>query len=93
MRRPGSSDFFDSMSPLRDVAKTTAPLFVHHGVNDPRVSKGEADQVVVALRARKLPVEYMVAPDEGHSLARRANVITFLSRAARFLESRVRRPR
>ena len=39
-----------------------------------------------ALRARGVPVEYMVAPDEGHSLSRPYNRDVFTARAVRFLE-------
>ena len=50
----------------------------------------ESDQIVQALRARGVGVEYMVAADEGHSLSRRPNQLAFFSRAARFLESQLR---
>ena len=40
-----------------------------------------------ALRERNVPVEYMVADDEGHSLARRENRIALACRVARFLET------
>jgi dipeptidyl aminopeptidase/acylaminoacyl peptidase len=78
--------FLESISPLRDVDRIVDPLFVYAGANDPRVPRGESDQIVHALRERKIPVEYMVAENEGHSLMRRENVIEFLSRVARFLE-------
>jgi dipeptidyl aminopeptidase/acylaminoacyl peptidase len=79
--------FLDSISPLRDVAKITRPLFVYEGANDPIVPRVETDQIVVALRRRGMPVEYMVKDNEGHSLDHRENVIEFLSRSARFLEA------
>ena len=41
---------------------------VVQGANDPRVNKAEADQIVIALRDRGFPVEYLLAPDEGHGL-------------------------
>jgi dipeptidyl aminopeptidase/acylaminoacyl peptidase len=78
--------FLDSISPHRDVAKITDPLFVYAGANDPRVPRTESDQIVRALRDRKVPVEYMVKDNEGHSLARRENQIEFYARVARFLE-------
>jgi dipeptidyl aminopeptidase/acylaminoacyl peptidase len=76
----------EELSPIRDVEKIKAPLFVYAGANDPRVPRSEDDQIVKALRARGVLVEYMVAPNEGHSLSRRENQIVFYSRAARFLE-------
>ena len=78
--------FLESISPLREADKITAPLFVYAGANDPRVPRSESDLIVKALRSRNVPVEYMVANDEGHSLARRENMIEFAARSARFLE-------
>jgi dipeptidyl aminopeptidase/acylaminoacyl peptidase len=53
-------------SPLFKVDQIECPLLVVHGANDPRVKQREADQIVVALRLKGKPVEYIVAPDEGH---------------------------
>jgi dipeptidyl aminopeptidase/acylaminoacyl peptidase len=80
------ADFLRSISPLEDVNKIVDPLFVYAGANDPRVPRGESDQVVRALRDRKIPVEYMVAENEGHSVLRKENLIEFLARSALFLE-------
>ena len=82
--------FLDSISPVRDADKIARPLFVYAGANDPRVPRTESDLIVKALRARKVPVEYMVKANEGHSLARRDSQIEFYSRAARFLEAHLR---
>ena len=83
-------DFLRSISPLEDVAKIVDPLFVYAGANDPRVPRSESDLIVRALRGRKVPVEYMVADNEGHSIARRENQIELFSRVARFLETHLR---
>jgi dipeptidyl aminopeptidase/acylaminoacyl peptidase len=53
-------------SPLFHCDQIQAPLLVIHGANDPRVKQNESDQIVVALRQKNKPVEYVVAPDEGH---------------------------
>src|SRR6185436_15836180 len=82
--------FLESISPLHDVDKIVDPLFVYAGANDPRVPRTESDLIVKALRGRKVPVEYMVANNEGHSLARRENQIQFYARAARFLENHLK---
>ena len=76
----------DEFSPMRDVAKIVRPLFVYAGQNDPRVPRGESDQLVAALRKRGVPVEYMVAPNEGHSVDRRESKIALMVRIARFLD-------
>jgi dipeptidyl aminopeptidase/acylaminoacyl peptidase len=80
----------EEFSPIREVDRIAAPLFVYAGQNDPRVPRAESDQVVQALRARRVPVEYQVAADEGHSLDHRENKVEFLTRVARFLKDNVR---
>jgi len=75
----------EEFSPMRDVDKIVAPLFVYAGQNDPRVPRRESDTIVRALRERNVPVEYMVAADEGHTVDRRENKIELLTRVARFL--------
>jgi dipeptidyl aminopeptidase/acylaminoacyl peptidase len=78
--------FLDSISPLNDVGKIAVPLFVYQGQNDPRVPRPESDQIVSALRERKVPVEYMVAGNEGHSVDRKENRVEFFTRVALFLQ-------
>jgi dipeptidyl aminopeptidase/acylaminoacyl peptidase len=72
-------------SPLIAAAKIKTPLLVIQGANDPRVTKRESDQIVVALRDRGFPVEYMVAPDEGHGFARPVNNMAMFALAEKFL--------
>jgi dipeptidyl aminopeptidase/acylaminoacyl peptidase len=77
-------------SPHRDFDKIKAPLFVYQGANDPRVPRPESDLIVRTLREKKIPVEYMVAANEGHSLDRRETKVEFLTRTARFLSENVK---
>src|SRR5262245_6635832 len=72
-------------SPLYSADKIKTPLMVVQGANDPRVNKREADQIVVALRDRNYPVEYLVAPDEGHGFARPVNNMAMIAAAEKFL--------
>ncbi|NNE65269.1 MAG: S9 family peptidase [Pyrinomonadaceae bacterium] len=72
-------------SPLTHADKITTPLMVVQGANDPRVNKRESDQIVVALRDRNYPVEYLVAPDEGHGFARPVNNMAMVASAEKFL--------
>ena len=82
--------FLKSISPITDVGKIVDPTFVYAGANDPRVPRSESDLIVKALRQKKIPTEYMVADNEGHSLARRENQLEFYARCARFLETHLR---
>ncbi|HVE73399.1 MAG TPA: S9 family peptidase [Thermoanaerobaculia bacterium] len=75
----------DRVSPLYSADKIKKPLLVIHGANDPRVKKAEADQIVIALRDRGYPVEYIVAPDEGHGFQRPVNNMAAFAAAERFL--------
>ena len=72
-------------SPLFSANKIKTPLMVVQGANDPRVNKREADQIVVALRDRNYPVEYLVAPDEGHGFARPVNNMAMIAAAEKFM--------
>ncbi len=72
-------------SPLNSADKIKAPLMVVQGQNDPRVKRAESDQIVIALRDRGYPVEYLVAPDEGHGFARPVNNMAMIASSERFL--------
>jgi dipeptidyl aminopeptidase/acylaminoacyl peptidase len=75
----------ERQSPLNSAAKIKTPLLVVQGANDPRVKKAESDQIVVALRDRKFPIEYIVAPDEGHGFQRPVNNMAMYAAIEKFL--------
>ena len=72
-------------SPLNSAGKIKTPLLVLQGANDPRVKQAESDQIVIALRDRGFPVEYVVAPDEGHGFARPINNMAGFAATEKFL--------
>ncbi|HKR60314.1 MAG TPA: prolyl oligopeptidase family serine peptidase, partial [Pyrinomonadaceae bacterium] len=72
-------------SPLTHADKIKTPLLVVQGANDPRVNKRESDQIVIALRDRGYPVQYLVAPDEGHGFARPVNNMAMLALSEKFM--------
>jgi len=72
-------------SPLTHADKIKTPLLVVQGANDPRVNKRESDQIVIALRDRGYPVQYLVAPDEGHGFARPVNNMAMLALSEKFI--------
>jgi dipeptidyl aminopeptidase/acylaminoacyl peptidase len=76
-------------SPLNSANKIKTPLMVVQGANDPRVNQAESDQIVIALRDRGFPVEYINAPDEGHGFARPVNNMAMLAAAEKFLSKHV----
>ncbi len=64
-------------------------LFVH-GSNDPRVPIEEAEQIVAALKERKVPVEYLRYEDEGHGLAKLKNRLDAYPKMVAFLDKYVK---
>src|SRR5579863_4349887 len=72
-------------SPLNAASHIKTPLLVAQGANDPRVNKREAEQIVIALRDRGFPVEYILAPDEGHGFARPINNLALFAATEKFL--------
>ena len=60
-------------SPLTWASKIKTPLMIAQGANDARVNHAESEQIVIALRDRGFPVEYLLIPDEGHGFARPVN--------------------
>jgi dipeptidyl aminopeptidase/acylaminoacyl peptidase len=72
-------------SPLFVADKISRPLLIGQGANDPRVNVRESDQIVASMRAKNIPVTYLVFPDEGHGFARPVNNIAFNAVAENFL--------
>ena len=72
-------------SPITFVDRIVTPLMVVQGANDPRVTKGESDQIVAALEARGVDVEYIVKDDEGHGFVNPENRLDFYRAMERFL--------
>jgi dipeptidyl aminopeptidase/acylaminoacyl peptidase len=72
-KTPEGKAQLERQSPLNSASKIRTPLLVAQGANDPRVKKAEAEQIVIALRDRGFPVEYILAPDEGHGFQRPVN--------------------
>ncbi|MFF0147867.1 dipeptidyl aminopeptidase/acylaminoacyl peptidase [Amycolatopsis sulphurea] len=61
-------------SPITMVDRIRTPLLVVQGANDARVAKSESDAIVEGLRERGVPVEYLVAEDEGHAFINPENL-------------------
>ncbi len=72
-------------SPLNRVNKIQRPLLIAQGANDPRVKQAESDQIVEAMKAKGIPVTYVLYPDEGHGFARPENRLSFYAVSEAFL--------
>jgi len=80
------ADFLMERSPITYVENVQAPLLVIQGATDPRVVKGESDQLVEKLESLGREVEYVVFDDEGHGFTKRPNELKAYSLAAEWLE-------
>ena len=86
-RDPAMRAFLARISPVNNADRIKAPLFVVHGKNDPRVPYTEAEQIVTAARKNGAPVWYLLADNEGHGYARKANVDFLFYAMTAFLET------
>ena len=82
---PDGKKVLQAASPLTSTDKIKTPLLVAQGANDPRVNRREAEQIVIALRDRGFPVDYVLAPDEGHGFARPVNNLALFMESEKFL--------
>ncbi len=72
-------------SPANEADKIKTPLMVVQGLRDAQVSRAETEQMVAGLRDRKVPVEYLLAGDEGHGFTHPVNHMAMLAAAEKFL--------
>ncbi len=75
------------VSPVFHADKIKAALFVAQGANDPRVNLAESDQMVAAMKARGVNVEYMVKDNEGHGFRNQENRFEFYRAMEKFLDA------
>ena len=81
---PADRDRLMAQSPLFFADQIQAPLMVIHGANDPRVKQAESDQIVAEMRDLGRPVEYLLAPDEGHGFGKENNLLASMAALERF---------
>ena len=82
---PAERHKMEAKSPLFRVDRITRPLLIAQGANDVRCTRLESDQMVAALQGAGKEVEYILFPNEGHSLTHWKNVLVFTRRIEDFL--------
>lgn len=75
-----------NISPVFHGNNVKNPVMVLQGANDPRVLQAESDDMVEAIRAAGVPVEYVIFPDEGHGFIKKENQIKAYSQIKDFLD-------
>lgn len=84
------STLMANASPALHADKIKVPLFVAQGANDPRVNKDESDQMVEALKARGVEVQYLVKDNEGHGFHNEENQFEFYRAMETFLDQHLK---
>jgi len=84
---PEGKALLTAISPVTHAAKIKRPLLIGQGANDPRVKQAESEQIVAAMKKARLPVTYVVFPDEGHGFNRPVNNIAFFGVTEAFLSA------
>jgi dipeptidyl aminopeptidase/acylaminoacyl peptidase len=77
------------LSPLGKIGVVTTPLLVLHGANDTNVPVIEAEQIVASLKARGVPVGYILFPDEGHGWRKLPNRVRSTTAIVDFFKARL----
>lgn len=75
-----------NISPVFHASNVTKPLMVLQGANDVRVLQVESDEIVEAVKANGVPVEYIVFDDEGHGFLKKENEIEGYGKIKLFLD-------
>jgi dipeptidyl aminopeptidase/acylaminoacyl peptidase len=82
----------EARSPLVHARNIRRPLLVVQGQNDPRVLEVESREIVEAVRANGVPVEYLLFEDEGHGFRNKQNRIAASEAYLAFLEDHLQAP-
>lgn len=78
------------ISPLFHADQIKHPVMVLQGAQDPRVLQVESDEMVDAMRANDVPVEYVLFEDEGHGFRKKENQIEGWSGILAFLDQHLK---
>jgi dipeptidyl aminopeptidase/acylaminoacyl peptidase len=84
-RTEGGRSLLRERSPLLYVDRIQRPILIAQGANDPRVNKNESSQIVQAMQEKKIPITYVLYPDEGHGFVRPGNGMSFYALTEAFL--------
>lgn len=90
-RDPDMRKYFEEIAPINHVDKITKPIFIIHGVNDPRVPVGEAETLFAAVKKNRHKPWLMLALDEGHGFRKKSNLDAMNAAVALFFKRLIER--
>lgn len=85
-KNPADATYQHDRSPINFTDKVTHPLLVVQGEKDARVKADQSEKIVAALRARQVPVHYLLLPGEGHGFTKNENFLKAYLTTDRFLD-------
>ena len=71
---PEGRELYHQRSPLYYVDQLSVPVIFFQGSEDKVVTPNQAESMVAALRAKKVPVAYILFEGEGHGFRRAENI-------------------
>ncbi|MFN4279471.1 prolyl oligopeptidase family serine peptidase [Thermosynechococcus sp.] len=83
---PEGADLYRRRSPLYHVERLTRPVIFFQGLKDVVVPPTQAEQMVAALQARGVPVEYYTFAEEGHGFRQSSTIATALAAELQFYQ-------
>lgn len=83
---PAHARYQHDRSPIHFLDRVARPLLVVQGANDARVKQDQSDRVVAALRARQVPVHYLLLAGEGHGFSKNESRLAAFQATDRFLD-------
>ena len=75
---PEAAELYRARSPINFVEQISTPMLVLQGADDEIVPPSHAEQIVAALRERKIPHAYLLFEGEGHGFRKADNIVTSL---------------
>jgi len=88
--KPEDLAYLKDISPSFHAERIKRPLMVLQGANDPRVLPVESEDIIAKVKAKGVPTEYVVFPDEGHGFRKKANQVAAYEAILAFLDRYVR---
>jgi len=82
---PDDAERYRERSPLFRADRIVDPVLIFQGTEDKVVPKEQSDLIVAALRARRVPHEYIVFEGEGHGWRKPETIEAYYEAILRFL--------
>ncbi|URR36479.1 S9 family peptidase [Thermosynechococcus sp. HN-54] len=83
---PEGADLYRQRSPLYHTDRLTCPVIFFQGLKDVVVPPSQAEQMVAALQAKGIPVDYYTFAEEGHGFRQSSTISTTLEAELKFYQ-------